>query len=142
MADLRKRFGQLLAAHRRRHGLTQERLAEAAKLSVDMVAKIETGATGARFPVIERLAGALEIDPAELFTTEIPGGAIKRGAFAEISSRLARLPEADLVWVRNLLDAALAQSGVDRSTVKATASTTRKIGASSQASRVSKAKSR
>lgn len=30
MADLRKRFGELLAAHRRRRGLTQEELAEAA----------------------------------------------------------------------------------------------------------------
>jgi transcriptional regulator with XRE-family HTH domain len=59
MADLRKRFGELLAAHRRRRGLTQEDLAEAAGLSVDMISKIEVGATGARFPSIERLARAV-----------------------------------------------------------------------------------
>jgi transcriptional regulator with XRE-family HTH domain len=35
MADLRKRFGELLAAHRRRRGLTQEALAEAAGLIED-----------------------------------------------------------------------------------------------------------
>lgn len=107
MTDLRKRFGRLLAAHRRRRALTQEALAEAAEVSPDTIAKIEIGATGARFPVIERLAAALEIDPAELFTTEVPAGAIRRGAFGEISMMLAQLNEADLVWVRNLLDAAL-----------------------------------
>ncbi|HEV2602609.1 MAG TPA: helix-turn-helix transcriptional regulator [Microvirga sp.] len=89
MTDLRTRFGQLVAAHRRRAGLTQEALAEAAGLSVDMVSKIETGATGARFPVIERLAAALHVDPAELFTTEIPSGAVHRRAFSALSSRLA-----------------------------------------------------
>jgi transcriptional regulator with XRE-family HTH domain len=68
MADLRKRFGELLAAHRRRRGMTQEDLAEAAGLSVDMISKIEVGATGARFPSIERLAKAGQVDPAELFT--------------------------------------------------------------------------
>jgi transcriptional regulator with XRE-family HTH domain len=51
MSDLRKRFGRLLAAHRRRRGFTQEALAEAADVSPDTIAKIEIGATGARFPV-------------------------------------------------------------------------------------------
>ena len=69
MNDLRRRFGRLLAAHRRRRGFTQEALAEAAEVSTDTISKIEIGATGARFPVIERLANALEIDPAELFTS-------------------------------------------------------------------------
>ena len=55
MNDLRKRFGRLVAAHRRRRRLTQEALAEAAAVSIDTIAKIEGGATGARFPVIERL---------------------------------------------------------------------------------------
>ena len=68
MTDLRKRFGRLLAAHRKRRALTQEALAEAAEVSPDTIAKIESGATGARFPVIERLTAVLEIDPAELFT--------------------------------------------------------------------------
>jgi transcriptional regulator with XRE-family HTH domain len=112
MGDLRKRFGRLLAAHRRRNGLTQERLAERAELSTDMIAKIETGATGARFPVIERLASALEIDPAELFTSEIPKGALMRGAFAKISSQLVGLPEAELLWISNLLDAGLERPNV------------------------------
>jgi transcriptional regulator with XRE-family HTH domain len=107
MADLRKRFGELLAAHRRRRGLTQEDLAEAAGLSVDMISKIEVGATGARFPSIERLAQAVQVDPAELFTSDLPSGAMNRGAFGEISAKLSPLPEPDLIWISALLDVAL-----------------------------------
>lgn len=107
MADLRKRFGELLAAHRRRRGMTQEGLAEAAGLSVDMISKIEVGATGARFPSIERLAQAVQVDPAELFTSDLPSGAMNRGAFGEISAKLTSLPEADLAWINALIDVAL-----------------------------------
>jgi transcriptional regulator with XRE-family HTH domain len=107
MVNLRIRFGRLVAAHRKRKGLTQDALAEAAELSVDMISKIEVGASGARFSVIERLAAALDIDPAELFTTEIPTGARNRKTLSEITSRLALLSEVDLVWVKGLLDAGL-----------------------------------
>lgn len=114
MADLRKRFGQLVAAHRRRQGLTQEGLAEAADLSPEMVAKIETGKSGARFPVIERIAVALDIDPAELFTTQLPLGAFQKGAFATLSLRLASLSESDLLWIGRIVDAVLSPKLVDR----------------------------
>jgi hypothetical protein len=69
---------------------------------------------------------ALDIDPAELFTTEVQGGAIRRGAFAEISTRLTLLTEGELVWVKNLLDAALTRRGTDESTVKSIATPPRK----------------
>lgn len=113
MNVLRKRFGRLLAAHRKRRGITQEALAEAAELSIDMIAKIETGVTGARFPAIERLAQALEIDPAELFTAEIPHSSIRRGAFGEISATLVGLSETDLLWLKGILDAALGRPKID-----------------------------
>ncbi|MGD0563093.1 MAG: helix-turn-helix domain-containing protein [Roseiarcus sp.] len=108
MADLRRRFGLLVAANRKRRGLTQEQLAEAADISSDMVAKIETGASGARFPVIERLSAALDVDPAELFTSEMPSGLIRRSAFLELSTRLAGLSGADLAWISGIVEAALA----------------------------------
>jgi transcriptional regulator with XRE-family HTH domain len=107
MVDLRKRFGALVAAHRRRLGITQEALAEKAGVSVDMISKIETGATGARFPVIERLAVSLGVDPAELFTTEIPSGAINRGPLVDLTTQLAGLSATDLRWITGVMEAAL-----------------------------------
>ncbi len=107
MVNLRKRFGSLVAAHRRRVGLTQEALAEKAGVSVDMISKIETGATGARFPVIERLAAVLGVDPAELFTTEIPSGAINRSSLVDLTTKLAGLSPKDLRWIIGVMEAAL-----------------------------------
>jgi transcriptional regulator with XRE-family HTH domain len=123
MADLRKRFGQLVAAHRRRKGLTQEGLAEAADLSPEMVAKIETGRSGARFPAIERIAAALGVDPAELFTTQFSDGAFQKGAFAALSLRLASLPEGDLLWIGRVIESMLSS----RTTVSAEKSTVEQV---------------
>ncbi|HYG36676.1 MAG TPA: helix-turn-helix transcriptional regulator [Clostridia bacterium] len=108
MDDLRRRFGRLVAAHRRRSGLSQERLAEMAGISKDMVSKIELGVSGARFPVIERLATALKVDPAEFFTTELSSG-IKSKQFADLTARLAGLSDADLRWANDILDAAFSR---------------------------------
>jgi transcriptional regulator with XRE-family HTH domain len=111
MDDLRRRFGRLVAANRRRRGMTQHQLAEAADLSDDMIGRIEMGATGARFPSIERIARALDIDPAELFTGELPAGALDRTALNAIVTRLSGLSDRDLEWIDGLLDAALKTRG-------------------------------
>src|SRR5260370_36187387 len=100
MADLRKRFGELLAAHRRRRGLTQEDLAEAAGPSVDMISKIEVGATGARFPSIERLGQAVQVDPSELFTSSLPTASMSQGTFGEITVKIATFAQSYLVMIR------------------------------------------
>lgn len=105
--DLRKRFGLLVAAHRRRLGLTQEALAAAAGVSVDTISKIEIGATGARFPMIEKIATALRVDPAELFTTEATHGAARGGRLNAITSRLAGLSDPQLAWLQGVIEAAL-----------------------------------
>lgn len=107
MVDLRTRFGRLVKAHRLRLGLTQEALAERANISVDMVSKIEGGSSGARFGVIAQLAEALGVDPAELFTPDLPSGQLKRGALMDITTRLASLNESELRWLSNLIEAAL-----------------------------------
>lgn len=109
MDDLRKRFGRLVAAHRRRAGLTQEELAAAASVSVDMISKIETGSTGARFPLIEKLANALRVDPAELFTAELPPREKRSSLFTTLTVRLAGLSEEELAWINGVVDAALRQ---------------------------------
>lgn len=69
------------------------------------------GATGARFPSIERLAKSLDIDPAELFTGELPAGALDRASLNRVITRLSRLSDRDLEWIDGLLDAALKTRG-------------------------------
>jgi transcriptional regulator with XRE-family HTH domain len=111
MADLRKRFGKLVAAHRRRCGMTQSRLAEAADLSPTMIVRIENGTSGARFPSIERIAAALHVDPTELFT---PGSNRQSRANAtriEIDTQLTGLSDGELRWVHDLLTVALRSRG-------------------------------
>jgi transcriptional regulator with XRE-family HTH domain len=108
MSDLRHRFGRLVAANRHRKRMTQQQLAEAANLSPDMIARIEMGKTGARFPSIQRIADALGIDPGELFLpTDIKADKPVRGKLADVSSRLSGLSDRDLGWIDDLLDAAL-----------------------------------
>lgn len=111
MNDLRRRFGLLVAAHRRQRGLTQEALAAGAGISVDMVSQIEGGRSGARFPTIEKLSAVLEVDPAELFTTEVPAGALERRELSDLSARLAGLSDSELRWLSGLIEAALKPRG-------------------------------
>lgn len=107
MDDLRARFGGLVKAHRVRLGLTQEALAERANISTDMVSKIEGGNSGARFGVVVKLANALGVDPAELFTPDLPTGRLQRAALTNLTSRLASLSDSDLEWLAGILEAAL-----------------------------------
>jgi len=111
MEDLRARFGGLVKAHRLRLKLTQEALAARANVSTDMVSKIEGGNSGARFGVVAQLAEALGVDPAELFTPDLPAGQLQRSTLTEISTRLASLGDGELQWVKGLVDAALRPKG-------------------------------
>lgn len=104
---LAKRFGNLLGSHRRRLKLTQRELAEKTGLSIDMIAKLEIGATGASLGTVQLLAGALAIDPAELFTTEIPRAALYKAELSELSARLARLTPEEFAGVKGVIEAAL-----------------------------------
>jgi transcriptional regulator with XRE-family HTH domain len=105
--QLQRRFGRLVAAHRRRVGKTQEELAADAGVSVDMITRIEGGGTGVRFPNITKIAAALNVDPAELFTGELPSGALARGPLMNLMAQLAKLSERDFQWVEGLVQAAL-----------------------------------
>ncbi|MGO7835610.1 helix-turn-helix domain-containing protein [Rhizobium johnstonii] len=107
MAELEKRFGRMVAAHRRLRGMTQEALAAKAEISTDMVSKIEIGATGARFPNIEKIAAALEVDPADLFTTERHFLALRGGVYGELTAELAALDDERLLKVRAVIRAML-----------------------------------
>ena len=105
--DLRKRVGTLVGVHRRRRNLTQQQLADRIDMSPDMISRIETGGTGLRFPTIEKLAAALEIDPAELFIADPVPGRDMRRPLVDLTVRLAALSDSDLAWVGELLTSAL-----------------------------------
>jgi hypothetical protein len=106
-----------------------------------MISKIEVGATGARFPSIERLAQAVQIDPAELFTSELPKGSMNRGAFGEISAKLSSLPQPDLVSISALLDVAL-RRGQEQSTAKSNRSAGRTVAKPTKSAVAAKKKNR
>ena len=102
MESLQKRFGKLLAAHRRNADLTQADLAERAGLSVDMITKLETGTASPSFRTIAALASDLGIDAAELFTSEFVGGRLQRPVLRGITDQLAVLDDEQLKWLRQI----------------------------------------
>ncbi|MEI6640394.1 MAG: helix-turn-helix transcriptional regulator [Novosphingobium sp.] len=107
VTELMERFGGLVARHRKRMGMTQVALSEACGISVDMIVRIEGGGTGVRFPNIQHLADALQVDPAELFTSEVPSGKLARSSLNQLTTRLAALSDAELHLVSQLIDVAL-----------------------------------
>lgn len=107
MTALRARFGRLLAYHRKKRKLTQEALAAAAGLSVDMISRMESGGTGARFATIEKLSSALNIDAAELFAADVNESEMSRPAMRAVTAQLVNLSDRELKWAGELLDKAL-----------------------------------
>jgi transcriptional regulator with XRE-family HTH domain len=107
MSDLNRRFGNLVAAHRKQLKITQSRLAENTGLSEDMIARIETGNTGASFATIEKLAIALQVDAAALFSSDVATGATSREKYQLLTSRLSKLSDNDLKWLSGIVDAVL-----------------------------------
>jgi transcriptional regulator with XRE-family HTH domain len=108
-AELKKRFGTLVAAHRKRRGMTQQELADATtpNLSLNMIGRIETGKTGVSLATIVNLAKALGVNEAELFTAELPNSSLMTPQLSALTVRLSSLPEAQLEWLARLIDVAL-----------------------------------
>lgn len=64
---LGKKFGRNVRRWRKERGLSQEELAHRAGLHPTYVSGIETGYRNPTIKVIERVAKALKVEPAELF---------------------------------------------------------------------------
>jgi transcriptional regulator with XRE-family HTH domain len=64
--DLRDTFATNLRRLRHAKGLSQEELADIAGINRTYISKLETAATYAGLEIIGKLAGVLEIEPAEL----------------------------------------------------------------------------
>ena len=102
MQNLKKRFGLVLGARRKFANLTQERLADIAGVSLETVARLETGSIGASFEMIEKLATALRVDEADLFSLNI-----NNKNAAKLMVLLTELDEDELKWVDGIVTAAL-----------------------------------
>jgi len=68
MSDIKIRFGKRLRKFRRNKDLTQEKLAELAGISVDVVSLIERGLSSPSFDTIQKLADILEVKFEAFFT--------------------------------------------------------------------------
>jgi transcriptional regulator with XRE-family HTH domain len=64
--DLRKRLARAVKRFRTARGMTQEKLAEEARLNPRHLQKIEVGAMNVTLETLQRLGHALEVDPGEL----------------------------------------------------------------------------
>ena len=67
MGEILKKFGKRVRSLRRTKNMTQERLAEAAGLSLQSIGEIERGRGNPTLINIERLATALNVDLMSLF---------------------------------------------------------------------------
>jgi transcriptional regulator with XRE-family HTH domain len=79
--DIRQLFAANLRRLRHRKGLSQEALAHEAGVNRSYLSKLEKGASYAGLEILDKLAGVLEIDPAELLkSAEQPENERRRGA--------------------------------------------------------------
>ena len=65
--SLMYKLGKKIRTLRRRAGLTQEQLAEAAQLSTNFIGYIERGQRALSIDALDRISIALEIDPKKMF---------------------------------------------------------------------------
>lgn len=103
--ELRKIFGQRVT--KLRGAKSRAQLASEAGISVHMIHRIEAGLTGVRFPNIAKLANALRVKPAELFTGSVPAENATKGTLEKLVGHLASLSEKDLKRVEGLVGAML-----------------------------------
>lgn len=71
--NLEKTFGRNVRRLRKERGLSQEELADRARLHPTYVSGIETGYRNPTVKIIGRIAVALEVEPAALFAVEEKG---------------------------------------------------------------------
>ena len=67
--DIKRIFGENLKLQRKKHGMTQEELAEKLNISANHLAKLETGIKFASPELIANIAITLSISPSYLFYT-------------------------------------------------------------------------
>ena len=102
MSDNSIRFGVRLRRLRRDRGWTQDQLAEAAAANPKYVGEIERGARNPSLDVIVRLAGALDVDVAELVGDDLTE-TDRDELLSEVQRRVELLGDGDLRGLVRLL---------------------------------------
>ena len=92
MTSLRSLLSHNIKEHRQILGITQEKLAEKAKTSTHYIGQIELGNKFPSPEMLERIAGALEIDSPQLFSMgSFPAEAIRlfqEGLLADVETAI------------------------------------------------------
>src|SRR5438309_1602219 len=108
MATLKAQVGALIRRHRKRLGLTQDRLAEQTGRSVEMINRIERGQAAPSFDTLEALSRELKVPIRDLFGA---GGFAASpeadDALVRLIGRVSGLENADLDWIDKLVSVAL-----------------------------------
>lgn len=90
--------------------VSQGELANKSGMGIDMISKIESGASGARFPTIIKLARALGADPGELFTPATTENSSKTNrTMIDIVVLLGNLSQRDLEWAKAVFETAMSR---------------------------------
>jgi transcriptional regulator with XRE-family HTH domain len=67
-AEIVRRFGESIRRHRLSKGLSQEALADRARVHRTYVGRVERGEANATLTTIVKLAAALDVEPTDLLT--------------------------------------------------------------------------
>jgi len=102
--DIKEIFAANLKENRRKKGLTQEKLAETADISLRYIAMLELGKSFPSGEMLEKLAKALEIQAFQLFYP-----------LATLDGALLHLEQSILTKIDKIVDATSKQSASDNS---------------------------
>lgn len=84
MTNIQRCLAQNMKQHRKKLGLSQASLAERAGTAPNYIAMIEVGKSFPSLPMLEKIAGALEIDALDLFDKQGLTAIDKSTLFADL----------------------------------------------------------
>lgn len=102
-SDLKVRFGKLLASRRRARGMTQPELADKAGVAISTIRALEGAKSSPSFNMIEKLVSALNIDPADLFSTNFYNKDLNSRHVHDISAALSKLNEGEIIRLKKVI---------------------------------------
>ena len=106
MIKLKKLFGTQVRASRKGHGWTQAHLAESAKLSVDMIGRLERGEAAPSIDTVETLSRVLSVPASVLFGgSSFSGGPLtdREEALQRMFAMVGGLSDGDVLWLERVI---------------------------------------